>query len=950
MNPSFELFAYVYANYFCNQFNCEVLKSKVRTIAVFLSIVLCISTMNAGAIRGTVRAKGTNEPIAGVNVSLPGTGMGAVTNASGEFFVSMFAGTYKMRVSILGYEHYEINNVVLPDDTSEVFLDVFLKESPVSVADVVIRGRANRELESSSRLAEKQANNVINVVGAQTIERSTDRTIADVLGRVSGLSLVRDQNGEGRYVVMRGLEQQYNNTTLDGIKIPSPESRNRFVPLDIFPSGLFERVEVTKALTPELAGDAIGGSTNLMMREAPDKLTFTMSIASGSMSGVYGKNFDTFNKGAVQELDPDRLHGRVSDSDPTNQLGPRYNPTSTDFPVQTMKFTNSHPPLDGLYTFLLGNRFFDNRLGFIAAGSYQNTYSTVQTDLYSVGADINNVDANGFYKIYPSTYDKRVFYINKIREGATVKGDFIFDTDQQMYVSYLYVRQEENQVRHGLQINIDNSRGSADLTGTHLSAYRVQTENSFSVGGNHFTSSPFAIRWILNTTDALQDRPDEASYTTLQNYDPYGNIQPFQGLGGIYYVWRKNDDKQLLGKVDFTIRLTSDGSNTIQIGVNAQKLNRVNFQNDYKLNPKIINGSTQAFTTIDSAKTVVFGYGSTSGTSVYGYQNYKSQEKLISSYFQYIMIVGDLQILAGVRWEQANDTYFTMVSPQVGGSTNDVTTVDFLPGIHFRYTVTSNQVARLSLTRTMSRPSYFDLVPAVERSDNNQSQGNPNLRPALATNLDLRYEYYPNQLDLISLGLYAKRITGPIQDMYFESGISSRSKGNGDPASVYGIEAAVVKKIGNFGISANYTYAYSVVTNMKLVQRLDPYGDQANFMVQQTRPLQSQAPHILNLTLSYLNSDWGTDFNVSYNYTGRRLIIVSQSDGYDTYEDGYGALDFSGEQSLFFGIKLTVKLINLLNSEKVQEIASGDYTKHDPIIIERDINKFRGTIGLSFKL
>ena len=749
---------------------------------------------------------------------------------------------------------------------------------------------------------------------------------------------------------MRGLEQQYNNTLLDGIKIPSPESRSRFVPLDIFPSGLFERIEVTKALTPELAGDAIGGSTNMMMREAPEKFIFALSASAGSMSGVYGKDFNTFNYSAVQELDPDRLHGRVSDGDPTNQLGPRYNPTTSDFTVQTLKFINSHPPLDGLYTVLVGNRFFDNRFGLIASGSYQNTYNHVQTDLYGVGADINRVDQNGFYVLYPTTYDKRIFYINKAREGATLKGDFIFDTDQQMYISYLYVLQQEAQARHDLQINIDGSRGSADLTYNNLTALRTQTENSFSFGGNHFTSSPVSLRWLINTTDALQDRPDEASYSVLQNYDPYGNLQPFQGLGSIAHSWRKNNDKQLLGKIDFTVRLTQDGSHLIQIGVNAQKLNRVNFQNDYKLNPSIINGSTQAFTTIDSAKTTVWGAGSTSGTTVYGYQNYKSQEKLIASYFQYTLVLGDLQVLAGVRWEQANDTYFTMASPQVGGSEADITTVDFLPGIHFRYTVASDQVARISLTRTMSRPSYFDLVPAVERSDVTQTQGNPNLRPAQATNLDLRYEYYPNQLDLISLGLYAKKIIGPIQDQYSIGTISTRSKGNGDPAIVYGIEAVVVKRIGDFGITANYTYVYSSVTSWKQAQKLDPYGDPANFYFQQTRPLQSQSPQIFNATLSFLHANWGTDLNLTYNYTGRRLDVVSQTDGYDTYQDAIGNLDFSGEQSLFFGIKLTVKLINILNSEAVREVVSGDYVKHDPIVIERDINKFRGTIGLSYKL
>ena len=124
------------------------LRNIVRLDTTIICVVLCLGSAFAGSIRGTVRAKGTNEPIVGANVSLPGTGMGAVTNASGEFFVSMFAGTYKIRISMLGFESYKNKNIVVPDDTSEIFLEIFLKDEPLNVADVVIRARANRELES----------------------------------------------------------------------------------------------------------------------------------------------------------------------------------------------------------------------------------------------------------------------------------------------------------------------------------------------------------------------------------------------------------------------------------------------------------------------------------------------------------------------------------------------------------------------------------------------------------------------------------------------------------------------------------------------------------------------------------------------------------------------------------------------------------------------------------
>jgi len=909
--------------------------------------------MHGGTIQGKLTDRSHRTPLVGADVSLRGTKTGTVTDTNGCYVIhDVPEGEYALHFSIVGYKPKDVSVEMPPDSSGPVTLDAALEEQPVDMAEVVVQGRADKELETSARLTEKESNNIVNVIAAQTIERSTDRTAADVLQRVSGMSLVRSQ-GEGKYVVMRGLEQRYNNTVLDGIKIPSPESKDRFVPLDIFPSALFERIEVTKALTPDIAGDAIGGSTNLLLREAPDHPIFSFSAAGGGTSGVLGSTYSSFDPSTVPEMDPDRLHGAVSDADPTTQLAPRYQPTPADFAVSNLKFTDRKSPPDGLYSMILGDRILGERLGIVAAGSYQNTFTHVPTDFYSVDANINRVDAEGHLIPYPSQYTNQQYFSHKLRGGAMVKGDFIADIDHQISATYMYVRQEEDQTRHETQITIDGTRGAADLTYSHRTALRTQTISSVSVGGSHFTTSPFEVRWTANYTDAVQDRPDEAEYSLYQNYDPYGHLQPFLGLADITHVWRRNDDTQKLGKIDATFHVTDDGAHTIQFGILAQKLNRVNFQNDYKLNPAILNGRTQVFTTIDSTRTSVFGYGSTSGTSVYGYQNYKADETLGGAYLEYTLLWGNLETLAGVRWEEARDTYFTMAPISVGENQAKVTTVDFLPGIHFRYAFSEEHIGRFSVTQTMSRPSYFDLVPASDRSDASQTQGNPNLRPAHSVNIDLRYEYYPNARDMFSLGCYYKRITDPIEDQFNSVGVVLvTTKANGAPATVRGVEAVIAKYLGDFGVSANYSHVWSAISNGKKVPTFDRFGDPINPApwYTQTRPLQAQSPDIFNLSLIFQDHDWGTGLNLSYNYTGRRLIAVGLIDGYDTYQDGLGELDFSGEQVLFVNLRLFVKLINLTNATAVTEIASGEYIKHDPIVIQREFNKFRGSVGLSFTL
>ncbi len=913
-------------------------------IAAFLLLELFSYTASAGTIHGSVRGKVKNEPIPGANITIQGTRLGASSDQAGVFIIRhVSVGAYTIHVRILGYTEMESKRITVATDTSSVNIDMLLEESILSMGEMVVQARANRELEISGIQSEYDAKNIINVITAQTIERSTDRTAADVLQRVPGISLIRSNGGEGRYVIVRGLEQRYNNTLVDGMKIPSPESKDRFVPLDIFPSALFERIEVTKALTPDLAGDAIGGTTNIIFRRAPEEFVFSASAARGYSSGLYNKKFTTFDAGTVPELDPDRLHNTVNDNDPVAQLGPRYHTSASDFTVKNLKTTDRTAPLDGMYSIVTGNRFLDSRLGIMAAGSYQNTSNLTSSEYYSLGTNVNSN-----LKPFEATLDQRVTSSRKMRSGATVKADFIIQFDHQLSASFIYLNQTEELVREGLQTTLDGSRGASDLSYSYRTALRTQNVSNYSLSGEHFTSSPVVLRWTANYTDAVQDRPDEADYTLLQNFDQKGNLQPFQGLGQVDHSWRKNTDKQYLGKADISWRLTDDNAHAIQTGGSFQKLQRVNFQNDFKLNPAIVNGRTEAFISLDSVHLVPVGFG---GTPVFGFQNYKAQEALWSVYFQYVLNTGALQILAGVRWEQTRDMYWTQAPVTAGRTQDTVMFVDFLPSIHIRYAFSPEHTLRLSVTRTMSRPSYFELVPATDKQDDRQTNGNPDLLAAHSTNVDVRYEYSPSYADQFSIGVYSKRITDPIENQFNASGVVfTTTKANGNPADVYGLEVAAATHYGDLGVSANYTYVFSRMEQLTLVPTLDAYGDPIipvpNYT--RTRALQAQSPSIVNASISYTNKDWGTGVHVSYNYTGKRLMAVSAIDGWDTYEDGIGEMDCSADQDLLPGFKVSLKLINLLNAVAVTEVPSGDRTTHPDLVVQRDFNKLRGSIGITY--
>src|SRR5579872_7287495 len=347
--------------------------------------------INAGTIRGIV-TDSTKTPVIGATIYVEKTKYGAITNGKGEYKIeNLPSGSYTLKAHFIGYRDRQKSTIKIVDDTDEQTVNFTLSLQPLKSTDVVIEARASQETDASARLAEKNADNIINVVSAESIQESPYLTSADVLGHVSGISLEKDQ-GEGRYVVFRGMDQRYNNTTLDGIKIPSPESKTRFVPLDIFPSELLEKIEVTKGLTPDQEADAIGGSANLVFRDAPQDLLVIASAAGGYSSYLLNNKYTTFNAKAIQEQDPSQKYGTSYIAQPG------------DFTRDNLKYNDVQAAPDGFGSLTVGDRFFGNSLGVIVSGSIQNTYRRTEGSLYDLKYDINNVDTVS-HIIQPEYYD-----------------------------------------------------------------------------------------------------------------------------------------------------------------------------------------------------------------------------------------------------------------------------------------------------------------------------------------------------------------------------------------------------------------------------------------------------------------------------------------------------------------------------------------------------------------
>jgi outer membrane cobalamin receptor len=228
---------------------------------------------------------------------------------------------------------------------------------------------------------------------------------------------------------------------------------------------------------------------------------------------------------------------------------------------------------------------------------------------------------------------------------------------------------------------------------------------------------------------------------------------------------------------------------------------------------------------------------------------------------------------------------------------------------------TSKQNIRLTYFSSISRPSFFEVIPYDINEDDFRERGNPFLKRTSANNIDLRYERFSNFLDKIMVGAFYKRIVDPIESALAIQGqtvfMQPNNFGN---ARNFGVEVDFTKYIRNFGVRLFYTYTNSEITTSKIVRFRDDEGNLTSRQEDQSRPLQGQSAHISNVSLLYKNPKWGTDVQLAMVYTGRRIMSVSPYLDNDIWQRGFVQLDLSIEQRVWKDFTFYIKINNLLNT------------------------------------
>ncbi len=874
-------------------------------------------TTKKSALRGRV-LNALKAPLPGATIIIDGTTKGAISDEKGYFYISNITpGDHDITVSYVGYEDLKKRITFKTSTVAEV--EIIFTES-MTIEQITVKGIVSGRAKSIQQ--QKNEVGVTNIVSSDQMERFPDDNIGDALKRIQGINVQYDQ-GEARFVQVRGTSPELSSVTLNGNRTPSAEGETRSAQLDLIPSDMIQTVEVRKVVTADMDGDAIGGAINLITKSAPSQ-----SLINGSFSTGYNA-----------------ISGKMN-----------YN---------------------GSLTF--GTRLFDDKFGVIGAVSYMN--NPFGSDNIEAEWDMDKND-----DIYINDFQVRQYYVQRERQSYSLSADYIFSPNHKIEAKALFNRRNDWENRYRLSIKdieknsagtyegelrYETKGGVEDNKYTRLEQQQTETYN---IAGEH-KFSRLEMDWNIDYSKAFEKRPHERYVSVRQKgveltHDISNASQPIINaadpsvldftaanfdLKEFTEEFQDINEDVLIGALDFKLDLLrGEFANVLRFGYKYQNKNKnkekiyyeyelideaayvsnmfgtaSNYSNQTRDN--YLAGDYKAGTYftkeflggVDFSDNAIFKEGKHNLEEEAG--NYTGEETIHAGYLRLDQrLSSTLSLIAGVRFEQTGIHYtgfdIDYDKDELKDATpNDRKMTNVLPSFILKYTPKENMIIRAAFTSTLARPKFSYLAPGDTFNDEDYYRGNPNLRNTVSNNFDLMFEYYTKGAGMITAGLYYKDIKdfiieGTVKDYEYggtvwDKFVQPLNAGNG---YLFGAEVAFQKDLGfissslkNFGLYANYTYTKSQVT--KLVEN-EPLleGQKAEDLT-----LPGSPEHIANLSLYYENKRISAA--LSYNFASSFLDELGESAFYNRYYDKVNYLDFNISVRANKWITVFGEINNILN-------------------------------------
>ncbi len=933
-----------------------------RKICTFLALIL-LPVINliaqAGTITGKIIDAESGDILRRATISVVGTKFGGFSDVKGEFRIKNIpAGNHSLKITFIGYVTKEIQNISVSNDKHVSLGIIILNAEKTTTEEIVVEAIRSNDNAAAILALRKNSSQISDGISKEEIGKLPDSDAGQSLKRVSGITLV-----ENKFIYVRGISERYSNTTLNGTSLASTEPDKKAFSFDMFPSEFLQNVNIAKSFTSDMPGNFAGGLVQLNTIDFPDGFAIKASISSNANTNYTGKEnaFITSPGGSNDWMAMDdgtrampsaMPKDRLAFNDLQRRANNPYDTTgaATQYEQIGKSFSSKNWKRDNSTVSLLGNRglglTFTNKFNV----SENDQIGIIGSFNYGATHNMNNLERNAFLSSFDTLYK-----FTGVQTTQSVNWGGLFNIAYKMgnhsfSFKNVYNRSADNDV-----VSLDGQ----DLGYQYFDLKNFSTQYvekvmySSQIGGEHslgnasfFSNANESILmdWRAGYSKSIRDEPDYRRVKFSRNlgdleYDPNTPFSPEfvqtqNGDGtrvGRFYSYL--DDEAYSGGMNLTIPL---GSIKLKAGVLAESRTRIfNARSFTVLKPDNLDESIDTILhdwqnpqrIFDEANFKNDG-GFSMGEDSKLTDSYSANEDLLASYMMvdvpFTLADIEMRFIGGARYEdnlQVLDSYDQNQQPlKVDNLTQDV-----LPSINLIVKTTNSTNLRMSASQTLTRPSLREYAPFSFYDYLQQAlvQGNPNLKRALIQNYDIRYEYFPNPGEVMSISVFYKNFENAIEEtIYPQQSELTRTFANSESdAKNYGIELEFRKSLGfissflqTLAVNANLAIINSEITVL-----------QGGKNTEDTRQMWGQSPYTFNVGLYYVNPDWGTSINLAYNTYGKRIIQVAQLGSYPTlkdphiYEIARDLIDLSIIQPITEKLEFKISVKDLLNQPLLWE-------------------------------
>lgn len=858
-------------------------------------------TVLEGGLEGTVADLVTGETLIGAAILIEGTNEGTVTDLDGAYSLPLEAGNYTLSVSYIGYIPVTLSVTVKADGTGSISsedptsitygedgITVFLEPDNEALADAVVTARKNLESLQALQNERIMSSFAIENMGAREMGLKGISNAQESVAKISGISIA----GAGQLIV-RGLGDRYSTTTLNGLPIASPNPDNKLIPLDIFPASTIQNITVSKVYEASSFADYSGAHVDISTKETGSQDFFKASFSTGgyfhTLSGDFyrmdGKSLFT-----TQRLDPQASSIPYSEFRDYSRSKDIF---GTSFHTYQMK---PLPDLNGSLGF--GKEFSagGQTLSILASASIKSSDETI-TDAFYRTYEASSVGSLKSDYNYDS-------YSRKLDIAALADIGYTLRESDEIGLTVFYARNASD--THMDRKGYDYQE-SYDLIGSNQVTH-IYTLQNYQLSGHHDISS-WEIDWGASYSVTTSDEPDRRQVMFRRGND--GILR--------FFDLNQQETQRYFGNLaenelvaDLKASYRFNGTDRLRFGITAKNKARdfksTRFYYDLrKLDEQISDvHDPDQYLNFENIRDGIVNIT----RSQYARDQYHASNVIGAAFAETDLHFGEKFTLnAGLRLEASRQS--VDYNDDVENLTRDLDALDLFPAVNLKYNMDDRNMLRLSLSRTITRPSFVEMAPFLyqETFGGAQIRGNENLQNAYNYNADLRYETFSDSnTDMFSATVYYKFLQDPIErTQRLSGGATEHSFQNAENGMAAGLELEFRKEIAEgLSVSANGSLMY---TNVIL-----PEG---GAYTNDRRSLQGASPYLANADISYapaMKDGSALNLSLMYNLQGPRIHAVGIMGLGDMKQMPLHTLDFSGVYSIKDRISISLSFKNILNS------------------------------------